>query len=113
MKSEGRITIVVQNFLRSQKQSAGAVYSPHHYHAGAYFRVSVALTPSRKAVRFAAQKRTVERGTTLNGVSFSGEDEKLRTYYHGEKKFFLAIRTRFTKIGDVFYQPPLRGYDAT
>jgi hypothetical protein len=56
-----------------------------------------------------APRNVLKRGRRSKDEAFSGEDEKLAAYYHNEKKFFLAIQTRLTKIADACYQPPLRG----
>jgi hypothetical protein len=64
--------------------------SPHHLPRRRIFRVSVALTPSRKVVRTSVRKETLKEGRAKD-VSSSGEDEKLGAYYHNDKKFFLAI----------------------
>src|ERR1700752_5100335 len=51
------------------------------------FRVSVALTPSRKIVRTTVcAKKMVESGERSTMCPSSGEDGNLTAYYHGAKK---------------------------
>ena len=121
MKSGGRITIVRRKFGdgRTRRRGGSPLY-PHRVDVVPGERSPHSFPES--CAQQCAQRERLRVGAPLNDVYFSGEDENLRAYYHREKNFFrigsygptsmhikdLAIQTRITKIGDAFYQPPLR-----
>jgi hypothetical protein len=89
MKTDARITIVRRNFqpraTKERRRGGSPLSSPRRRS----FRVSVALTPSRKVVAIDVLKeKRLRGGAALNGMSFSAEDENWIAYYHLEKNFF-------------------------